>query len=465
MTRSRANSTPIAVRCLLLVPLVAVAVNEPQAEPTLAAATGRLAPAASSDDDLERYLARYRESLEAGQYGEAELAAKQLLNHLLVGRSEVPAGTEDALSMLAQVQRLTAQYGASQQNYEAAIGLIERSDDRLSSRLIEPLQGLAATYRDAGDYAEALRTYDRALHISHVNEGPHTVEQVHILSGMVDANLAADESEAALELIDRMRMLYERSYSPYALELLPALYRRAELLNALGLHREERSQYRRINRIMAEHYGTADPVLIAPYLAIGRTYLHEAGDVVFRSEPTTENGETYFLRALAVAEANPEGDPEMFADCLLALGDYYTVLNVIDKARLQYERAWEVLSDEALLGVRGRNLERPVLLRRLALSPYPDYNYGWSRADVDQAELREGHIRARFTITDRGRVEDVEIIEAVPSGLPQMQSRVRYGVKDFIYRPAHLDSVPVESQGILYQHDFYYRAEDISDGK
>jgi len=444
--------------------MAAAAVNELQAEPAVAAATGELAPAASGDD-AARYRARYGESLEGKQYAEAELAAKQLLDHLLAGRSEVPAGAADALSMLARVQRLMAQYDASLQNYQAAIGLIERSDDMLSSRLIEPLQGLAATYGDAGDYGEALRTYERALHISHVNEGPHSVEQVHILSGMVDANLAADEREAALELIDRMRMLYERSYSPYALELLPALYRRAELLNALGLYREERFQYRRIDRIMAAHYGADDPVLIGPYLAIGGTYLHEADTVVFRSEPTTENGETYFLRALAVAEANPKTGPEILADCLLALGDYYTVMNIIDKARLQYARAWDVLSGEAVLSVRGRNLERPVLVRRLALSPYPDYNYGWSRADVDQAELHPGHIRARFTITDRGRVADVEVIEAEPPGFPQMETRVRYGVKDFIYRPSHLDGVPVESDGILYRHDFYYRAEDASNGK
>jgi tetratricopeptide (TPR) repeat protein len=444
--------------------MAAAAVNELQAEPAVAAATGELAPAASGDD-AARYRARYRESLEGEQYAEAELAAKQLLDHLLAGRSEVPAGAADALSMLARVQRLMAQYDASLQNYQAAIGLIERSDDMLSSRLIEPLQGLAATYGDAGDYGEALRTYDRALHISHVNEGPHTIEQVHILSGMVDANLAADESKAALELIDRMNMLYERNYSPYALELLPALHRRAELLNRLGRHTEERSQYRRIERIMAAQYSADDPALIGPYLAIGRTYLHEASEVVFRSEPTTQNGETYFLRALAVAKANPKTSPELLADCLLALGDYYTVMNIIDKARLQYARAWEILSDEAVLGVRGRYLERPVPLRRLALSSYPDYNYGWSRADVDQAELLEGYIRARFTITDRGRVGDIEVIEAEPPGFPQMESRVRYGVKDFIYRPAHLDGVPVESSGILYRHDFYYRAEDISNGK
>jgi tetratricopeptide (TPR) repeat protein len=282
---------------------------------------------------------------------------------------------------------------------------------------------------------------------------------------MVDVNLAADERQAALELIDRMGILYERTYSPYALELLPALHRRAELLNTLGLHTEERFQYRRIERIMARHYGADDPALIGPYLAIGRTYLHEAGEVVFRSEPTTQNGETYFLRALAVAEANPEAGPEMLADCLLALGDYYTVMNIIDKARLQYARAWEVLSDKAVLSVRGQDLERPVPLRRLALSPYPDYNYGWSRTDVDRGELLEGFIRARFTITDRGRVGDVEVIEAEPPGFPQMETRVRYGVKDFIYRPAYLDGVPVESNGILYRHDFYYRAEDVSNGK
>ncbi len=408
------------------------------------------------------YLRQFQETMAGGNYQEAEMSAKQLLEHLLSREAIPPATTAVALSNLGLVQRLTGQYESSAQNYRAAISVIQRGDDMLSGRLIEPLQGLATTHRDSGDYAEALRTYDEALHISHVNDGPNSIQQAQILSAMVSVNLAAENPDAAFGLLDRMNGLYERRYSARGLELLPVLYQRAELLNVLDRHREERRTYRRIVRIMTEYYGQTDPALIDPFIAIGRTYLHEADEVVFRSEPTTQNGESYFEMALEVAEANPQVGPVVLAKSVLALGDYYTVMNVNDLAELQYRRAWELLSSADLLETRRINLEVPVPLRRTALGKYPDFDYGWSSSDVNPDELTEGYIVARFVITMRGRVKDVELIEYDPPGLSQMETRVRFGVKDFIYRPRFVNGEPVASKDNVYRHDFFYRASDLA---
>lgn len=412
-------------------------------------------------DQEYRYLRQFRESMADAQYEEAEVSAKQLLEHLQGLAAVPPASTAQALSNLGLVQRLTGQYESSAQNYRAAISIIQRQDDMLSGKLIEPLQGLATTYRDSGDYREALRTYDQALHISHVNDGPNSIKQAQILSGMVDVNLAADSLTSAFGLLDRMYGLYERRYSANALELLPVLYERAELLNRLDRHGEERRTYRRIARIMARSYGQTDPTLIDPYIAIGRTYLHEASEVVFRSEPTTQNGESYFQLALEVAEANPQLHPETLAECVLALGDYYTVMSVNDLAELQYRRAWDLLSAHDLLEVRRAHFEMPVPLRRTALGMYPDFDYGWSSSDVRADELTGGYIVARFRVTSRGRVRNVELVESNPQGYSQMETRVRFGVKDFIYRPRILDGEPAASTDILYRHDFFYRASDL----
>jgi tetratricopeptide (TPR) repeat protein len=412
-------------------------------------------------DDEYRYLRQFRESMAGAQYQEAEVSAKQLLEHLQSLEAVPPTSTAVALSNLGLVQRLTGQYESSAQNYRAAISVIQRQDDMLSGRLIEPLQGLATTHRDSGDYGEALRTYDQALHISHVNDGPNSIRQAQVLSGMVDVNLAADNPSAAFGLLDRMYGLYERRYSVNALELLPVLYERAELLNRLDRHGEERRTYRQITRIMTKNYGQTDPALIDPYVAIGRTYMHEASEVVFRSEPTTQNGETFFQMALKVAEANPQLGPETLAACVLALGDYYTVMSVNDLAELQYRRAWDLLSADDLLGVRRAYFEVPVPLRRTALGKYPDFDYGWSSSDVNADELKGGYIVARFKVNARGRVKDVELVESDPPDFSQMETRVRFGVKDFIYRPRILDGEPAASSDILYRHNFFYRTSDL----
>jgi len=406
--------------------------------------------------------AQFELALSEDQLQEGETVAKIALEQLLQDDNATYPDRVLALSNLALVQKLMNDYASSALNYTAAIDIVVTNEDMLSERLIAPLRGLAATYVADGNYATALSTYHRALHISQVNDGPHTMGQVDILDSMIDTNMLAGEVKAAFEVLTRLNILFERKYTHKGIELIPVLNRRAELLNRLDRHGAERQTYLQIVDIMEDNYDEFDLALIKPYLALADTYLYQLDTVVYRSEPTTQTGETYLKKALKVAEGNSDASPEIIEECILSLGDYYMLMRNHGMARKEYQRAWNLMSsDPRALERRKARLETAMPLRRPAMGSHIDFDYGWDLDDIDTDELLDGHITARFSVTNRGRVTDVELIEAEPPNLPKMETRVRWGVRDFFYRPRFEAGVPVKSTQHTYRHDFVYLPSDL----
>ena len=62
----------------------------------------------------------------------------------------------------------------------------------------------------------------------------------------------------------------------------------------------------------------------------------------------------------------------------------------------------------------------------------------------------------RYTVNDRGRVRNVEFLEATPPEFVRMQWRVRKSLKRFVYRPRLVDGKPVATDNYLYRHDYFY---------
>ncbi|MGH8222479.1 MAG: hypothetical protein ACREQZ_05850, partial [Woeseiaceae bacterium] len=299
-------------------------------------AAERPRPARPDPQRLREYVAYYEASLRNGQYLEAETAAKQMIEYAIRtgGMDGVPMA--DALCRLALAQRRNKQYDSALQNYLAAIRALEQSENRLSDKLIEPTLDLGNTYLENDRADLALGVFDRALYLKHVNAGPHNLQQTRILDAIAAAQLANGDADAALTTIDRMHYLHTREFGPDSEEILPVLEKRAGLLNEIGLYGKERLVRLQMVNLIEEHRGTTHLSLLEPYTALGRTYLHEVDEVIFRSEPTAQTGETYLKKALAVAEQSPDANWLTREQALIELADYYTILDVQDKARRNY---------------------------------------------------------------------------------------------------------------------------------
>jgi tetratricopeptide (TPR) repeat protein len=410
----------------------------------------------------DQYRRAYRESLANGELLEAETAAKQLIDHLNATGDTGFRPMADALASLAYAQRGRERFEPAAANYEAAIALLEAGENRLSASLIEPLSALADTYAASGRPDLAASVYRRALHVAQVNEGPHTLRQAELLDAMSQALLDSGDRDAALHAVDAMYRLYTYAFSPRAEEVVPALERKARLLEALGRYDEERTVYRRIANIVADHHGEEDLRLFDTYLALAHTYFHDLDEVYFRSEPTTETGETFLEKALELTERNPQATWRMQAEALLALADYYTLRDVQDKARIHYRRAWELLSAATeRLPMRQRELERTVALIAPHLDAVARFGYGKRDETADPADYEEGHVVARYRVNDRGRVTDVEVVAADPPGLEGMETHVVYGLRRLVFRPRHVAGEPVATPGQVFRHDYRYPASGL----
>ena len=84
--------------------------------------------------------------------------------------------------------------------------------------------------------------------------------------------------------------------------------------------------------------------------------------------------------------------------------------------------------------------------------------YPRSSRSLDAADnpnmFGDGIVMARYTVTDRGRVEDVEIVESDPPGL--LDERVIASLRRSYFRPEFQDGLPVSRPDMTFVHEFKY---------
>ncbi len=142
-------------------------------------------------------------------------------------------------------------------------------EDRLNEKLVNPLKGLGAAQLGNGRPDLARDTFNRATHITHVNEGPHNIEQVEMLESMAQSSLVMGDTRAARDFLDRIHVLNVRHFNDNPMALLPSLMRRANWQHTARYYNDERATYRRAIRILESKLGKDDPQLIEPLIEAG----------------------------------------------------------------------------------------------------------------------------------------------------------------------------------------------------
>ena len=414
-------------------------------------------PLPGAEQQQRDQFASFTESLSNESFEEAEGIAKQMVEQVDAGSDSAAMARARSLHNLAIAQQFQGHHDSAIQNYKAALHLIGSSDDMLSESLVLPLRGLALAYVDTDRTFEAFDTFDRALHVSNVNYGPHSLNQLPILSSKMQAYLDNNDVGTALEVLDRISILYSRKYSWNSQEMLPAVYLQAEMYGQLGMLAEERMAWRHILAIKQEHHAEDDIELIEPNIKIAANFIRELRKVVYRSG-TTPSAEKHLKKALWIAENSPDASWQSEIRCLLALADYYTLLNVGSQAHRYYAQAWNLLSsDDAYLPNRAASFALPVPLARPKPDPYANFEYNPDRDAFSQNDYLQGEMVMAYTVNDRGRTQDLRIVEASPPNFSHMERRVRNSVKEFVFRPRYAGGKAIEANDQRYRMKYYYR--------
>ena len=419
-------------------------------------------------EELTDYFERFQELLNSELYDEAEVVAKQMVELSIRERGKDHKDIAGALVNLGIAQYRLEQYELAELNFEAAIRTIERSDDRLSPYLVNPLKGLGATQMKTGKPEAALDSYDRAVHITHVNEGPQNLEQIEILDSMAETYLALGDSATANDMQERAFELQLRRTGKDSIDLIPALNKMGEWQARLYLVADMKVTYLRIIRILENEYGKDSMDLVDPLMKLGHSYLYDDPTVL----PATRGlmagyGEIYMKQALAIVNKNDEATWRDKVEILLELGDFYTISDNPGRARKRYTAAWAILSTgdeiDEKLALRSEEMEVPIR-QRTVIFPELASDVEPSQGKIESLYKR-GYYDLSFTITRRGLVDEVAIVKAEPEGLEDLEKRVLRSAKLMIYRPKFENGQPVRVVGQTYHHEFLYRDMDLPDAE
>lgn len=414
--------------------------------------------------DLRRLFDLFREALANDDFLEADTLAKRVVELSIRLNGIDSVDSAKALTNLGIAQHNNRDYDSAMLNFAAAVDIIERIDNRLSPALINPLQGLAATQAATGRPDLARETYQRAVHVSHVNDGPHNPDQVDTLESMAELNISTGDLDDAGDIQQSIYSIQSRNIDPDSLDILAALENRANWEHRLQNYHRERITWRQYIDVIEKHHGKDSLELIPPLISLGKSYLFiSPSEFDYQPEASASSGESYLRRANKIADENPDSDWKAVERTLLSLGDYYILSGRPSRAADVYEEAWNVLSvdeDPERLAHRRANLESINVLQ----DAYPPKYYESMLEDNGQpppASFETGTISFGYTVSPTGRITQLHHIETQPAGIKNFESVVGRSLRRLIYRPRVMDGQLIHTPDVVFAHEFFYRPSDL----
>lgn len=407
-------------------------------------------PDATEDrvDPIEAAFNRFVRLKDEGRMEESAAAALQVaqLSQDRYGEDSIEVATP--LINLAVMQSQTGDLVAAEQNYRAAISLIERHEGMLSARLINPLSGLGHTYNRAGMYDQAITSFDRALRLNHIERGFTNFKQFSIQDGLTESYVGLREYEDANFYQESQLEIYQRKFGPEDPQVVPAMYKLAEWYNRTGNIEESALTYRGADRILRESQGELSPERADALLGLARLYERQGNRPAAAST---------LRKAVKLLEKSPEADALRRAEVRVALGDLYTRESRFGSANGEYTAAWSDLSGgDEYLDRRDYYFKLPV---RLGGGPFP--KLARNARGRTAPELRNGYVEIRYTVDQEGTAQDVVVIESEPRDV--MEASLLSIYSRSVYRPRYVDGAPTVTENLLSRHEFRYAVQVVTE--
>ncbi|MEQ8861340.1 MAG: energy transducer TonB [Pseudomonadales bacterium] len=417
---------------------------------------------------------------QAAALGEPEIAPEPAAPD---SASAATATLEEVLGEEVSPLDLVEQQIEAQEYPESALWLerhiaeIEAESHRFDPRLVRPLTLLGDAYAGQGRQQEALVRYQRALHLSRVNDGLNTPDQVAIVYREATVLKSLGSYQAANDREEYAYDVLHRAHGPLDEELLPGIYHLAQWYERTSNVFAARSLYEQAVRIIEAHDKLETPAAIPALRGIATSYRMErfppfylsdmeqdessviAGSA-FRQQVTVNNfpaGEAALQRIIRIRQEQQPVDQLALAGSVLDLADWYTLFDKSRRAEPLYAHAWELMADM-------ENFDTASYFADPELLYFPTPGNPSAPPPEQRGERSTGYVEVAFSVTEDGYVRNLDTVASQPDGL--MDFRVRKSLRLARYRPMLVDGVPVARESFTYRHEFpYYAArpaEEIS---
>jgi len=357
------------------------------------------------------------------------------------------------------------------EEYQNAIREAELSGGAYSGAIAEHLLGLGTTLQQLNRHEEAVEVLKRGVHLSRINSGLYSSEQLALLRSEIRSHMAMGNFDVVDE---RQRYLYrvERRALSRSSESTEALIRQAEwqrqaFLLEVGEPETQAGRlmimwdlYRMALNESIDIYGEQAIELKAPlegmiatqYLFAGyRGYLYDpsssASDLqaAAMTNQSFRRGESVLKAILEVNVLNKLGPEQQIQDTV-ALGDWAWWYGKFNDAEIYYSQAMTLideLPEETAPALKDALFGAPVALPRLEeIRPLPDHD-----------TLEDGALVIGFDLTDTGRVTNVERLREPEVEEEKAIRRLVRALKNTRFRPPFSDGMPVRVEGLVWSFE------------
>jgi tetratricopeptide (TPR) repeat protein len=387
-----------------------------------------------------------------------------------------PGSVEEAQELVkfAALQLESSEYGDAVRTVNASVVMLEEHLGRYDPKLIEPLTLLGQALHGEGDYPEAIDAYQRAVHVSRINGGLHSTEQVPIIYQEADSWVATGDVEHANE---RHVYAYEtllRAYGPQSVEMVPGMYKLAHWYSQQNNIFSARGLYQYAAHALSLAYGMQDTRLIPALQGIAKTYRLErfppyqnpSQSVVvgFSAGPSPHamrrgrgmdvnrfgDGEGALQQVVRIQEANPEATVRDLAVAILELADWNLLFERWTRAFTLYEYGYKIMAEqgqateEQLASYFGE--PRPLYLPLPGGPTAPPTGF--------LAVPTQGFVEMAYTVTERGQIRKLKTVTSEPPEL--MDFKVRKAMRHARFRPRIEAGITVSTPNLMYRHRFQY---------
>lgn len=372
--------------------------------------------------------------------------------------------------------------------YEESIRVLEREGGAYEGRLGQELLGLGTLYQRLGDHTKALEVFERAWHVSRVNNGLFSLDQAPIVQKIIESRLASGDLAAADQQQEYLFFIQQRAHGAGSPELLPALAALADwnigafnvrfdggqgddpqyrvsagaddgflarrLVNAQNL-------YRAIIAILANHAGVADPLLLDVEKKLALTnyffatnhnlasssFITSGAYAVQSIQPTAfdasflnvnamgyRHGRDALERRVDYLRKQDGVDARTLARAIVDLGDWLLIFDKRTSAVDTYEEATEALSASST-SPAWRDLLAPSVPVALPTFIHHRFTRGARGVPADVPLRYKGHLDVAFTVNRYGQPGAVDVLDKSPAANETIESALVRHLRRSVFRP------------------------------
>lgn len=398
--------------------------------------------------------------------------------------------TESVFADLSPEQRVYLQRLQDIGSYEQALEELEYKGGAWSTEIAEELATLGTLLHEQGDYEQAIKVFDRAVHINRVNYGLFSPQQVPLVERVVEGHVALGQwSDADAQQqyafyvqtkafgVNDPRMI--SVFEDMARWNVTSFYRGIDPDPTLRLMQTFLLYRAAADTVMA-HFGSRDPRYL-PLLksAAGASDMMSRYALPGTSAATDANPNMRMVSEFAGRSTRPQGGgggemalarivelysddrqpdtPEtriMLAHAKAELGDWYLLRERRQAAMRVYKEAF----DELLQSEGGETLAQEVFGEIVFLPAFSTFDAQKKEALGLNADsgARIGHVDIAFDVSQYGRMTNFEILAQEPTDLRRIDLQVISALRSMIARPKVVDGRTVASVDERFRIHFWY---------